>query len=64
MMTRCSLDAYLNSVFETGIKSPLDAALLEYRKIDTSPFIKVDEIPFDFVRKKFRWWWAKGPTER
>ena len=46
------LDAYLNSVFETGIKSPLDAALLEYRKIDTSPFTKVDEIPFDFVRKK------------
>ncbi|MGD0818477.1 MAG: magnesium-translocating P-type ATPase [Methanomassiliicoccales archaeon] len=46
------LDAYLNSVFETGIKSPLDAALLVYRKIDTSPFTKVDEIPFDFVRKK------------
>jgi Mg2+-importing ATPase len=46
------LDAYLNSVFETGIKSPLDAALLQYRTIDTTPFIKVDEIPFDFVRKK------------
>ncbi|HEY3420535.1 MAG TPA: magnesium-translocating P-type ATPase [Methanomassiliicoccales archaeon] len=46
------LDAYLNSVFETGIKSPLDAALLEYRKIETAPFTKVDEIPFDFVRKK------------
>ena len=46
------LDAYLNSFYETGIKSPLDAALLEYRKIDTSLFTKVDEIPFDFVRKK------------
>ena len=46
------LDAYLNSFYETGIKSPLDAALLEYRKIDTSTFTKVDEIPFDFVRKK------------
>jgi P-type Mg2+ transporter len=57
------LDAYLNSVFETGIKSPLDAALLVYRKIDTSPFIKVDEIPFDFVRKKLSVVVGKG-TER
>ncbi len=46
------LDAYLNSIFESGIKSPLDAALLEYRKMDTSSFSKVDEVPFDFVRKK------------
>ena len=42
------VDAYLNSIFETGIKSPLDAALLQYRKIDTSPFVKVDEISVRF----------------
>jgi P-type Mg2+ transporter len=46
------LDAFLNSTFETGIKSPLDAALLAYRKVDITPYVKVDEIPFDFIRKK------------
>jgi len=50
------LAAYLNSVNETGIKNPLDEAVLRF-KDDTmhraaSSYLKVDEIPFDFVRKK------------
>lgn len=46
------LYAYLNSYYETGIKNPLDEAVLEYKDFGTVDFKKVDEIPFDFVRKK------------
>jgi P-type Mg2+ transporter len=45
------LFAYLNSFNQTGIKNPLDKAVLEYKKTDVSAFKKVEEIPFDFVRK-------------
>jgi len=43
--------AYLNSVFETGIKSPLDSAILAHRPEAPSDYVKVDEIPFDFERR-------------
>lgn len=44
--------AYLNSFFETGLKSPLDDAILEHAEIDASPWRKVDEVPFDFERRR------------
>jgi Mg2+-importing ATPase len=44
--------AYLNSVFETGIKSPLDAAILNTPRPDIGDYHKVDEIPFDFERRR------------
>ena len=44
--------AYLNSFFETGVKSPLDDAILEHREIDTSGWRKIDEVPFDFERRR------------
>lgn len=44
--------AYLNSFFETGVKSPLDDAILEHREIDTAGWRKVDEVPFDFERRR------------
>src|SRR5579859_7602493 len=49
---RVLLFAYLNSLFETGIKSPLDAAILEHTKLDASAYRKIDEIPFDFERRR------------
>jgi Mg2+-importing ATPase len=45
--------ARLNSKFETGIRSPLDTAILE--RVETegaSAYSKVDEIPFDFERRR------------
>ena len=42
----------LNSSYETGIKSPLDQALLQYGKVDSSGYSKVGEIPFDFERRR------------
>jgi Mg2+-importing ATPase len=44
--------AYLNSSFETGIKSPLDAAILAAHPKDTAGWEKTDEIPFDFERRR------------
>jgi len=43
--------AYLNSFFETGLKSPLDEAILEHRHIEVGAWKKIDEIPFDFERR-------------
>ncbi|HYP86589.1 MAG TPA: magnesium-translocating P-type ATPase, partial [Polyangiaceae bacterium] len=42
----------LNSQFETGIDSPLDAAILARPIDDTDGFEKTDELPFDFERRR------------
>jgi Mg2+-importing ATPase len=44
--------AYLNSRFESGIRSPLDDAILAHRHIDTGAWRKIDEVPFDFERRR------------
>lgn len=45
--------ARLNSKFETGIRSPLDTALLECVETEGEhAYTKVDEIPFDFERRR------------
>lgn len=44
--------AYLNSHFESGIKSPLDEAVMAFRAWDTSGWKKIDEVPFDFERRR------------
>ena len=44
--------AYLNSYFETGLKSPLDDAILEHTEIDVSAWSKIDEVQFDFERRR------------
>lgn len=43
---------YLNSHFEAGIKSPLDDAILKHNAPSVVGYEKVDEIPFDFNRKR------------
>jgi len=44
--------AVLNSLYETGIRSPLDTAILAASPPDTQAYAKVDEIPFDFERRR------------
>ncbi|GFO57245.1 magnesium-translocating P-type ATPase [Geomonas sp. Red276] len=44
--------AYLNSFYETGLKSTLDDAILEHREIDASGWKKIDEVQFDFERRR------------
>ena len=48
---------FLNSYHQTGLKSMLDQAVLEHTEIEErlhvkENFKKVDEIPFDFVRRR------------
>ena len=49
--------AYLNSFYQTGLKNLLDVAVLEHvevhRQLEAgSAYAKVDEIPFDFNRRR------------
>jgi Mg2+-importing ATPase len=47
--------AYLNAAFETGIENPLDAAIIaagESAGLTTQGFTKIDEIPYDFLRRR------------
>ncbi len=66
------LYSFLNSNFQTGLKSPLDEAILKHKEIDTSKYQKIDEVPFDFVRRRVsvvvergrqRYFIAKGAPE-
>ena len=43
---------YANSKLETGIKSPLDLAVLKYESPGAGEYSKCDEIPFDFERRR------------
>ncbi len=43
--------AYLNSFFESGLKNPLDEAILNHGHIEVGAWRKVDEVPFDFERR-------------
>ena len=44
--------AYVNSAHETGIKSPLDEAILRRAGAVIDEYRKIDEIPFDFERRR------------
>jgi len=57
------LYSFLNSFHETGLKSPLDTAILSFREIDTSSYRKIDEIPFDFIRKRVSIVVGTGPDQ-
>lgn len=44
--------AFVNSQFESGMKSPLDQAILEAHPIEMTGWKKLDETPFDFERRR------------
>jgi Mg2+-importing ATPase len=44
--------AYLNSWFESGLRNPMDEAILAQPEIDISGWEKIDEVPFDFERRR------------
>ncbi|WP_395406582.1 magnesium-translocating P-type ATPase [Pseudoduganella sp. UC29_106] len=45
--------AYLNSYYQTGLKNLLDVAVLEHAELTVAQdYRKVDEIPFDFNRRR------------
>lgn len=44
--------AYLNSYFQTGLRNLIDRAVLEHADLDTQQCRLVDELPFDFTRRR------------
>lgn len=53
------LYGYLNALFETGYTNPIDRAIIECKQMSdnhdndlSTKFIKLDEIPYDFIRKR------------
>jgi Mg2+-importing ATPase len=44
--------AALNSRFESGFRSPLDAAILDRNAVSIEGYRKLDEVPFDFERRR------------
>ena len=64
--------ARLNSAFESGLKSPLDEAILAHGKVELDGWQKIDEVPFDFERRRVsvlvdrgdaRWLVVKGAPD-
>jgi Mg2+-importing ATPase len=44
--------AALNSVYQTGLRSPMDDAILRHEHPAVAQYARVDEIPFDFQRRR------------
>jgi Mg2+-importing ATPase len=44
--------AYLNSFYETSFSNPIDEAIRKFRQLDVDGYVKVDEAPYDFERKR------------
>ncbi len=56
------LYAYLNAVYQTGFTNPIDEAIRTYRTFDVSSYQKLDEVPYDFVRKRLTVLFVKEDT--
>ena len=59
--------AYLNSHFQSGLKNLLDVAVLEHAEMREHIHIprsyrKIDEVPFDFLRRRMSVMVARDPT--
>ena len=46
------LYAYLNAAYETGFANPIDQAIRGFCCPDISGYRKLDEVPYDFLRKR------------
>lgn len=46
------LYSYLNSFFEKGFTNPMDEAIRRYKQFQIEGFQKLDEVPYDFIRKR------------
>jgi Mg2+-importing ATPase len=57
------LYAFLNASYETGFMNPIDEAIRKYRQFDLSNFKKLDEIPYDFIRKRLSILTSKGEAQ-
>ena len=59
---RVLLYAYLNAASESGYANPIDTAIREHKTFDISGYQKLDEVPYDFNRKRLSILFAKDNT--
>ena len=59
---RVLFHAYLNATFESGYANPIDEAIRS-KTFDTSGYQKLDEVPYDFNRKRLSILLAKENTQ-
>ena len=51
-VNRVLLYVYLNAASESGYVNPIDTVISEYKTFDISDYQKLDEVPYDFNRKR------------
>ena len=54
------LHAYLNAFYQTGFTNPIDEAIRKHKEIDLTSYQRLDEIPYDFLRKRLSILVSKG----
>lgn len=59
---RVLLYAYLNAALNRGYVNPIDSAIREYKTFDISSYEKLDEVPYDFNRKRLSILFKKDDT--
>jgi P-type Mg2+ transporter len=55
--------AYLNAASESGYANPIDAAIRQHQTFDISSYQKLDEVPYDFNRKRLSILFANENTQ-
>ncbi len=45
------LYAYLDAFYQSGFTNPIDQAICTYHPLDISGYKKLDEVPYDFIRR-------------
>ena len=46
------LFSYINASYQTGFTNPIDEAIRNHHTVDLTEYLKKDEIPYDFIRKR------------
>ncbi len=46
------LYAYINAYYQTGFNNPIDQAIIDEHQFDLTGYQKLDEVPYDFIRKR------------
>jgi P-type Mg2+ transporter len=55
--------AYLNAASESGYANPIDMAIRQHQTFDISSYQKLDEVPYDFHRKRLSILFANDNTQ-
>ena len=55
--------AFLNASYESGVANPINSAILAEASVEISDYRKIDEIPFDFERRRLSIVVARGQNK-